>query len=515
MMSRMRYALCLLLSTGPLLATTSYEQKVSVLYDTIDPNSLTALLAFYHLYGESDSGKKAFIRALELINRHRKVPLIMGAELPQLSLDIESIIALVVKGPNEEAPLLSERDSQICDRIASHLLNRSLKGYQVWSKEGLLTLEPEELDLARGILLHQFGDNDKGKIRSYEAILDIMALQILAKLPKGADALAKLEAINDFIFHEMRYRFPPHSLWAKDVDVYTFLPSILDSRHGVCLGVSILYLSLAQRLGLPLEIITPPGHIYLSYVDKERVINIETTARGVDVPSENYLSINTLKLQKRTIKEVIGLHFMNAAATAWHKKNHKGAIELYQEAMQYLPKDPLLASFLGYNLLFFGDEKEAKKYLTYAKDHPLEEMVYPDTTIADYLAGKIDKEGILVMYQHVDETRESIYIKQNALKKILDSYPEFREGIFHLAVTYLQLGRSREAMPLLERYHALDAHNPVVEYYLAIVAKERLDFAKAYEHLGVAEALMKSKGHTPRALEELQRSLRKEALPLN
>ena len=77
------------------------------------------------------------------------------------------------------------------------------------------------------------------------------------------------------------FRFPPHSLYAKDIDVYTFLPSVLDSRRGVCLGVSILYLCLAQRLDLPLEAMTPPGHIYVRYGED---LNIETTARGIDVP---------------------------------------------------------------------------------------------------------------------------------------------------------------------------------------------------------------------------------------
>ncbi len=508
-------ALFLLLCLSTPLASVPYEQKVSLLYDTLDPDSLTSLLAFYHLYGESEVGQKAFVRALELINRHRATPLILGAELPLLALDIDRIIALVVKGPKEEAPLLSFRESQMCQTIASHLLNRSLKGYGVWNKEEMAKLDSSEVDLARAILLHQFGESEKDKVYSYEATLDVMALQILARLPKTATQIEKVEAINHFIFHEMRYRFPPHSMWAKDVDLYTFLPSVLDSRQGVCLGVSILYLSLAQRLGLPLDIITPPGHIYISYVEGEKVVNIETTARGIHVPSDAYLSINTLKLKKRTMKEVVGLNFMNAAATAWHKKDHKKAIELYKEAKVYLPDDALLSTFLGYNHLFAGEIEEGKKLLLYAKENPLEEMLYQDTTIADYLEGRIDSEGILAIYQEVDETRESIYGKQKILESLLQKYPEFREGIFHLAVTHLQLGRNKEGLQLLERYHALDSQNPVVEYYIAALAKERFEFPKAYEHLRLVTLLVESKGHKPKALEDLHRALRKEALPLS
>lgn len=113
---------------------------------------------------------------------------------------------------------------------------------------------------SRSFFKSQFGP-DRVRIQSYEALIDLMALQILARLPKQASAEEKIIAINTFIFDEMGFRFPPHSLYAKDIDLYTFLPSVLDSRRGVCLGVSILYLCLAQRLELPLEMITPPGPV--------------------------------------------------------------------------------------------------------------------------------------------------------------------------------------------------------------------------------------------------------------
>ena len=141
-------------------------------------------------------------------------------------------------------------------------------------------LAPEEIDLSRGLLLFQFDDKEEvqEEIKQYEAILDIMALQIAARLSPHPTDEEKIEAINHFIFHEMRFRFPPHSLYAKDIDLYTFLPSVLDNRQGVCLGVSILYLCIAQRLELPLEIITPQGTSTSAMQEKTTVINIETTA---------------------------------------------------------------------------------------------------------------------------------------------------------------------------------------------------------------------------------------------
>ena len=121
------------------------------------------------------------------------------------------------------------------------------------------------------------------KIRSYEAILDLMAMQVRARLGTTFRPEEVVKELNRYVFAEQEFRFPPHSTYAKDIDLYSFLPSVIETRRGVCLGVSILYLCLGQRLGVPLEIITPPGHIYVRYNDGTTITNIETTARGVHI----------------------------------------------------------------------------------------------------------------------------------------------------------------------------------------------------------------------------------------
>ena len=484
---------------------SNYEEKIEVLYNSLHQESLMELLAFYHLYQGTKTGEKAYREAWKRINLHREHP-VEPKQLKLYSLRIQPIIALVTKEPCEKTPLLSTEELKIIDSISDHLSHHKLKGHSVWDKKDLLSLPDEEIDLARAILLHQFEKEEIDQIRSYEACLDIMAIQILSKLPKNYTDIQVLEAINQFIFHEMRYRFPPHSMWVKDVDLYTFLPSVLDSRHGVCLGVSILYLSLAQRLNLPLDIITPPGHIYLSYKMGDKTINIETTARGIDLPSETYLSINTKSLKNRSLKEVIGLNFLNAAATAWQKKVYSQAIVFYQQAQPYLKDDPLLQTFLGFNFLFVGKIEEGEALLKHVQ--PEKEQVYPDTTIEDYFLKRVDIAGIQAIYQAVDETRESILDKQETLKKTLQKYPTFREGIFHLAITWLQLGRKKEALETLKQYQKIDTNNPIVAYYLATLFLQRWEYQEAYKHLTLCRTLLEKKNHSPKALFFLEKECR-------
>ncbi len=534
------------------------------LYNTLDPLSVSEHLAFYELYPDSKEGQNALKRAWQLLYHNwatgwnfgcvkapgfndkkgdninsnmapffivepRELsrgpnsnllpdsgissdPIDLEGKNPTLPpFDIAAIISLITRQQFEATVKLMPDQLALIEKISRRLANRTLKGHNIWKRDEILALAPEEIDLSRGLLLFQFDEKEdvQEEIKQYEAILDLMALQIAARLPEHPTDEDKIQAINHFIFHEMRFRFPPHSLYAKDIDLYTFLPSVLDNRQGVCLGVSILYLCIAQRLELPLEIITPPGHIYIRYAGQNKLINIETTARGINPPSEIYLGINTRLLQQRDIKEVIGLSFVNQASVFWSKEDYETTVKLYEQARPFLPDDNLLKMLLGYNYLFLGRQNEGTKLLKEIKNIIFEEAVSAESIPEDYLNGKIDAEGIKAVFLPVDETRESITDKQKELQEILKRYPHYRAGLLHLATTWLQLGRGNEAKEVLERYHKIDPHNAIVEYYLCILCLERLDYNRAWVHLKKTEKLVYSRSHYPKALESLRTQLRR------
>ncbi len=475
------------------------------LFNTLDPSSISQHLSFYELYPDTIEGKEALRRAWNLLSGGN----LPSSEVPKTlpKFDIQAIVSLVTRQSFDPPVKLTDEQLALIETISESLSNRKLKGHRVWTKEEVLKLSPEEIDLSRGLLLFQF--DDKNDVMQYEASIDLMALQIRARLSSKATNEEKIREINRFIFQEMQFRFPPHSLYAADIDLYTFLPSVLDSRQGVCLGVSILYLSLAQRLDLPLEIITPPGHIYVRYNNGSKIINIETTARGIDPPSDLYLGINNRKLQQRNMKEVIGLAFMNQAAVFWARQDYPKTVALYEKAACFLPHDPLLKMFMGFNYLFTGKNAEGAKLLREIRYLTFEEAVSPETVPDDYLSGKIDADGIKAVFLPVDETRESITKKQKELEQILKRYPRFRMGYLQLATTWLQLGRGSEAKELLERYHAIDPHHCIVEYYLAVLCIQRLDFNAAWSYFNLAESLVRARGHRPQALVATRDHLRR------
>lgn len=473
---------------------------------SLDPLSVSEHLAFYELYPTTDEGKKALAQAWHLLSGGQVKPSGIQVTLPVF--DIQAVISLITRQKYEKTVKLSAEQLSAIEELGGRLANRFIKGHQIWTREQLASLQPHEIDLGRGLLIEQFNENVED-IRQYEAGLDLIALQILARLPQSATPEDYIREINRFIFQEMKFRFPPHSLHVKDIDLYTFLPSVMDSREGVCLGVSILYLCLAQRMGLPLEIITPPGHIYVRYRKGVKIVNIETTARGIDLPSETYLGIDTRRLMERNMKEVIGMAYFNQASVAWGQNDHQKAVELYEKARRYIGEDPLVNFFLGMNYLFIGNKQKGKALLEPLKNYTFEWAVSPETVADDYLEGRADVDALKAVYLHVDEKRQSVLEKQKKLQDVLKKYPRFRAALLQLAVTWLQLGRQQEALQTLELHHQIDPNNCVVEYYLSILALQRLDYNKAWHHLRLTEKILSSRDHQCKALRGLRDHLRR------
>lgn len=485
------------------LAFLSFTQeKIHVLYTSLNPLSVSEHLAFYQLFQDTPDGKKALQDAWKLLSKNASPTASLGF-FPQSA--INSLVTFITKAEGEETPNLQPHDLKVIQELGAHLPNRNLKGYFAKSEEEVLALPPDEVDLSRGLLLSQEAQE---KVDSYEALIDLMALQILTRIQFDDPPEKKIRAINHFIFEEMGYRFPPHSVYAQDIDLYTYLPSVIDSRRGVCLGVSILYLALSQRLGLNLQALTPPGHIYVRYFSPEKTINIETTARGIHIDTKEYLGIESETIPIRSIKDVIGLAYYNEASVHWQNNNFGKALKCYQKASLYLPDDLLLKELMGFNHLFVGNIDQGNALLEEVyKTGGSHDQYAQRTVVEDYLNGKVDPEGIQTLFIHVDEKRESLLTKKNALEEVVKKWPEFKAGYFHLAVTWLQLNRHKEALLALEQYEDREKNDPTAEYFLTQLYAIRSNFPKAWDHFHRASELLKEREVLPETLVELKKAL--------
>ena len=384
--------------------------KLKALYNSLDPTSVAQHLSFYDLYPTSPEGVQALDDAYRMLSNNATIRTSDFSLPSSLAVSLDAIIGLVNKPRGDTYLELTENELNAIETLAARLPNRKLSGHQAASEAEVLQLPIDQIDLARSVLLSQMGNSPEAlkRIQSYEAAIDLMALQILTRVKLTATPKEKIRAINRFIFEEMSFRFPPHSTYAKDVDLYTFLPSVLDSQRGVCLGVSILYICLAQRLNLDLEIITPPGHIYVRWHQNDVTINIETTARGINLPDKKYLGIDTRKLQERNIRETIGMAHYNQASTFLERQDYDKTMSAYQKAHEYMGDDVNLLRLMGCTAILQGNEALGKKLFLQIADALPDFEVSKDTLVEDYLNGDATAEGIAAVFMHVDEKRESV-----------------------------------------------------------------------------------------------------------
>ena len=167
------------------------------------------------------------------------------------------------------------------------LANAYKSGLYAKSVEQVLRLREDEVDLATAALIVSEHWSDMVYGRRYLARLDNMALEIRNRLRRQ-----KLEAdyrvipvINEYLFNELGFRSiseasDPNSL---------FLHTVMDTKRGYCLSLSILYLAIAERIGLPMYGVVVPGHFFVRYDDGQKQFNIETTSNGGTATDEHYV----------------------------------------------------------------------------------------------------------------------------------------------------------------------------------------------------------------------------------
>ncbi|PID94296.1 MAG: hypothetical protein CSA95_03775 [Bacteroidetes bacterium] len=125
----------------------------------------------------------------------------------------------------------------------------------------------EEQDLLKGFILiskSRYPELDEDQLtRQVERITKDVWLE----LNKELTALAKIRILNHIIFRV--HEFQGDTTQPNAPSNY-YLNNVLESRKGNPLSLSILYLTVARRLGIPLYGINLPKHFVLGYASEEK-----------------------------------------------------------------------------------------------------------------------------------------------------------------------------------------------------------------------------------------------------
>jgi tetratricopeptide (TPR) repeat protein len=240
-----------------------------------------------------------------------------------------------------------------CAAASAELANAGKNGVGVRSFDQVLRLPDSEIDIGTAaLLLSQYGGNQTD-VRYYRNQLDTMAGAIQAKLEAKhmrADFRA-IAIVNEYLFKQQGFKAVPT---AED-PCNLFLDSVMNCKRGYCLSLSVLYLAMGERIGMPVYGVVVPGHFFVRYDDGVRQFNIETTSGGNLADDEYYERTfkvpsqgrDSIYMRKLTSREVISCLLNNLSNVRQNRGGLDAAIADLETAVRISPGLSAIHSNLG------------------------------------------------------------------------------------------------------------------------------------------------------------------------
>lgn len=141
----------------------------------------------------------------------------------------------------------------------------------------LLAREDARIDLAHACLLIAEDAYPGLDVPAYLAELDRLAQRLRARLPQAHAGEEKVIALNAFLFEELGF--------TGNVEAYydprnSYLNEVMDRKTGIPISLSIVYMEIGRRFGLPLEGVSFPGHFLVRLRVRGGVLMLDPFAGG-------------------------------------------------------------------------------------------------------------------------------------------------------------------------------------------------------------------------------------------
>lgn len=251
----------------------------------------------------------------------------------------------------------------------------------------------ESLDLAEAALRLSPRQVHRRERKEVFRALDVFAARVRSTLSAGASSRQTLEAINDLLFGIEHFR----GTMTLDNPLSLSLPSLLKEKRGTCVSLVILYLSVAERVGLALHAAATPVHLFVRYEGPEGILNVETLEQGRMVDDSEYRrrhrmadsSIERGIFMRPLTKRAVLAHFLsNRGAIASREGRREDALRDLYAALKLYPDLEAAYYNRGLEHLKAGELEAARADLSKAIElHPLDAQAFNNRGLANLKLG--------------------------------------------------------------------------------------------------------------------------------
>ncbi|MEM7345454.1 MAG: transglutaminase-like domain-containing protein [Chloroflexota bacterium] len=164
----------------------------------------------------------------------------------------------------------------------------------------VLNKPDHKVDLAYSALLMSEYLNGPIKTKLYMGLLDDIAQTVRREIDSAETATEIIECYNEYLFDELKFIGNRNSYYNPG---NSFFDKVLDARTGIPISLSLLYLEVGWRLGLPVWGVGLPGHFIVAYGPQAEPIYIDVFNQGRILSEEDCLELCKVHpTQRQTFK---------------------------------------------------------------------------------------------------------------------------------------------------------------------------------------------------------------------
>jgi regulator of sirC expression with transglutaminase-like and TPR domain len=244
----------------------------------------------------------------------------------------------------------------------------------------LAQLEDNQIQLAEGALLIARDVYPHLKIDVYLRQLDQMAAELRKRIPEKADSSEQINHLNHYLFEEQGFK-------GNRDDYYnprnSYLNDVLERKLGIPITLSIVYMEVGKRIGLPLVGIGFPGHFLVKHKGRYLDTFIDPYEDGQILSEERFLErleqsfgqpvqMQSHFLLEATNKQILARVLRNLKQTYYRQKEYEKAVSAGEKIIWLEPdsaQDYRDLGYLYYQVKANGQSLHAfKEYLRLAGD---------------------------------------------------------------------------------------------------------------------------------------------------
>lgn len=209
----------------------------------------------------------------------------------------------------------------------------------------------QEMNLAEAALLIARDEYPALDVEAYLRQIDELATGVQQRLPAQAGLEDTLVALNQFLFVEQGF--------SGDMDDYddprnSFLNEVLDRKRGIPITLSILYMEVGRRLGLPLKGVSFPGHFLVKFSTREGEVVLDPFSGGCLMSKEDleqmledtfgaaeaaYAPLERLLISANK-KEILVRMLRNLKGAYLRRERHDKALTVVNQILLIQPDQP-------------------------------------------------------------------------------------------------------------------------------------------------------------------------------